>query len=122
MQEQVALLRAAEAIQGQGVVARDEVRVQRCLLAPRGHRLQRFRGHREPVPDSARLDHHVVGAANEHLAANGGDHPARTSVPLAASAGAALVLAAWQIATPSASAAWSDSGRSASPRSVPTIR
>ena len=76
VQKEVPLLLAREAIEGQRIVACDQVGMQGRLLAPRRHRLERLRRYREAVADASRLDHHVVGAAHEHLAANRGDHPA----------------------------------------------
>ena len=86
MEEEVALLLAREPVQRQRVVAGDQVGVQGGLLAPRGHRLERLRRDRQAVADAARLDHDVVGTADEHLAANRGDHPTWTSGSLASNA------------------------------------
>ena len=79
MEEEVALLLAGEPVQRQRVVARHQVGVEGRLLAPRGHRLERLRGDRQAVADAARLDHHVVGAPDQDLAPNRGDHPTGTS-------------------------------------------
>ncbi len=72
-----------------------------------GHRLERLRGDAEPVADAGRLDDDVVGAADQHLAADRGDHPTPTLAwPAASIAGRRCVACpAWQIATASASAA-----------------
>ncbi len=75
VQEEVALLLAGEAVERQRVVAGDEVGVQGRLLAAGGHRLQGLGGDREPVADAGRLDHDVIGTANQNLAADRGDHP-----------------------------------------------
>ena len=83
-----------------------------CL--PRaGHGLQRLGRDREAVADAAGLDHDVVGPADQDLAADRGDHPTGTSrLPGGSSACAGRAWPAWQIATASASAAWSDCGGS----------
>src|SRR5262249_26047434 len=113
--------------------ARDEVGVKRRLLSPRGNGFQGLVGDREHVADAAGLDHDMVGAADEDLAADRGDHPARacgrspaapigTFAPGAPAAGPAPAWLAWQIATASASAVWSECGGSGRPRIDPTMR
>ena len=122
VEEEIALLLVREPVQGQRVVAGDQVRVQGGLLSPRGHGLERLRRDRQAVADAAGLDHDVVGTADEHLAADRGDHPTWTSDSLAANACAGRVWPAWQIATARASAVWSDCGGSGRPSRVPTMR
>src|SRR6266516_6945461 len=122
MEEEVAFLLIGKPVQRQRIVAGNQVGVQSRLLAPRGHGLERLRRDRQAVPDAARLDHDVVGAANQHLAADGGDHPTRTSGSGASNTCAGRVWPAWQIATARASAAWSDSGGRGRPSSIPTMR
>ena len=39
-------------------------------------RSTRLGGDREPVPDAARRDHHVIAAADDDLALDERDHPA----------------------------------------------
>ena len=114
-QEQVALLLGGEAVELQRVVAHDQVGVQRGRLARRAGTLaQRLGRDREPVADAAAGDDDVVG--------RGGPRPRRETSAItpralasAACSGAPL---AWQIATASASAAWSGCGSSASESSV----
>ena len=116
-QEEVALLLGGEAVEGQRVVAHDQVRVQRDGAAHAGDLAQRLGRDGQAVADPARgLDHHVVGAADRHLAGDERDHPATAA---AAANGAWL---AWQMATASASAAWSGRGGSGSESSAWTIR
>src|SRR4051812_8929406 len=110
-QEQVALLLAAEAEQRDRVVAQDRVRVQRDVLADRRHAAQRLGRHGEPVADAAGEDDDVVGPPDGDLAAHQRDHAATSPTWLT-----------WQIATASASAAWSGRGGSGSESSVWTIR
>ena len=70
-----------------------------------GHLAQRLGRDGQAVADPARgLDHDVVGAADRDLAGDERDHPATAA---AAANGAWL---AWQMATASASAAWSGRG------------
>src|ERR1700683_2475843 len=106
-----------KAVQGQRVVAHDQVGMQADLLADRGHVAQRLRGHRGAVADAAAQDNHVVAAAHRDLAVDQRDH-----APAPASSLARGAQLAWQMATASASAAWSGRGSSASPSSVLTIR
>ena len=88
-----------------------------------GDLAQRLGRDGQAVADPARgLDHHVVGAADRHLAGDERDHPATAA---AAASGAWL---AWQMATASASAAWSGRGGSGSdeqrldhPRDLPLV-
>ena len=116
-QEEVALLLGREAVEGQRVVAHDEVGVQRHRAADAGHLAQRLGRHGQAVADAAGgLDHDVVGAADGDLAGDERDHPATAA---AAASGAWL---AWQMATASASAAWSGRGGSGSDSSVWTMR
>ena len=122
VEEEIALLLAREPVQRQRVVAGHQMGVQGRLLAARGHRLERLGGDRQAVADAARLDHHVVGTADQDLAAHRGDHPTRTSGFLVSSACAGRAWPAWQIATASASEAWSDSGGCDRPSSAPTMR
>ena len=77
--EEVALLFGGEAVEGERVLARDQLGVQEGVGAGRRDRLQRLRGDREPVADAGGVDHDVVGAPHHHLAADGGDHPATRS-------------------------------------------
>src|SRR6185295_17500923 len=79
VEEEVALLLARETVQRQRVLARHEMCLEGCLLAPRGDRLERLHGNRQAVADAGRLDHHVVRAPDQNLAANRGDHPTGTS-------------------------------------------
>ena len=100
---------------------------RKASRAGRGDRFQRLRGDRQPIADAGGVDHDVVGAADHHLAADRGDHPATRSRGAGAPHRprprcAARRLPPWQIATASASAAWSGVGGSGSPSSVPTIR
>ncbi len=116
-QEQVALLLGVKAEQRERVVAHDQVRVQRDLLADRRHVAQRLCRDGRAVADAVAQDHDVVGAAYGHLSAQQRDHaPARAS---ALDSGAQL---AWQIATASASAAWSGRGSCSSASSALTMR
>ena len=116
-QEQVALLLGGEAVERQRVVADDEVGVQRDRLADRRDVAQRLGRDGEPVADAGRrLDDDVVGAPDRDLAGDEGDHRA------AATAWASGAWLAWQIATASASAAWSGVGSSGSESSACTIR
>ena len=122
MEEEVALLLVREPVQGQRVVPGDQMRVQGRLLAARGDRLQRLRGDGQAVADAAGLDHHVVRAPDQDLAANRGDHPTGTPGSAACGAWTARAWPAWQMATASASEAWSDTGGCGRPSSAPTIR
>ena len=116
-EEEVALLLGGEAVEGQRVVAHDQVGVQRDGAAHAGDLAQRLGRDGQAVADPARgLDHHVVGAADRDLAGDERDHPATAA---AAASGAWL---AWQMATASASAAWSGRGGSGSESSAWTIR
>ena len=99
-QEQIALLFGVEAIERQGVVTHDHVRVQGGLFAHHGQVAQRLGRHRCAVADVAAEDHHVIGAANRDLSPQQRDHPA--ALASAIDRGAQL---AWHIATASASAA-----------------
>ena len=71
------------------------------LLALREIVAQRLGRHREPVAHACAVDHHVVGRAGRHIAADERDH----ECPAAASAVASGARLAWQIATARASAA-----------------
>ena len=115
-QEEVALLLGGEAVQQHRVVTHDQVRVRRHGLPHARHVAQRLGRHRQPVADAAARDDDVVGAADRDRALEQRDHPTLVS---AAASGAPL---AWQIATASASAAWSGRGSSSSASSVWTIR
>src|SRR5438093_10250676 len=96
------------------VVAHDEVGVQRDLVARRRDVAQRLRRHREPVTHAAAEHDHVIRAPNGDLALDERDHDAASAV----ASGARL---RWQMATASASAAWSGRGTSVSARSAWTI-
>ena len=74
--EELPLVFGGEAVEGERVLAGDQLGVQEGLRAGRRDRLQGLRGDRQPVADAVGVDHHVVGAADEDLAADGGDHPA----------------------------------------------
>ena len=82
---------------------------------------QRLGRDREPVADAAAGDDDVVGAADGDLAGEEGDHQTHrpsgggaSRPPRRASAAVIGAALAWQIATASASAAWSGRGSSAS--------
>ena len=107
-QEEVALLLGGEAVEVQGVLAHDEVRVQRDLLADGGHAAQRLGGHREAVADAGGEHDDVVGAADRDLATHHRNH-ALIAFWRRACSGARLT---WQTATASASDAWSAFGMS----------
>ena len=115
-QEEVALLLGGEAVERQRVVADDQVAVQRDRLARGRDVAQRLGRDGEPVADAAAVDDDVVGAAHRDLALEQGDHAVAAS---AAASGARL---AWQIATASASAAWSGCGSSVQREQRWTIR
>ena len=116
-EEEVALLLGGEAVERERVVAHHEMGVQGHRAAHAGDLAQRLGRHGQAVADPARgLDHHVVGAADRHLSGDERDHPATAA---AAANGAWL---AWQMATASASAAWSGRGGSGSDSSVWTMR
>ena len=115
-QEQVALGLGGEAVQRERVVADDQVGVQRGLLADRRGVAERLAGDGEPVADAAARDDDVVGPPHGDLAGEQRDHAA---APTAARSDAPF---AWQIATASASAAWSGRGRSVSDSSAWTMR
>ena len=111
--EEVALLLGGEAVEGERVVAGDQLGVQEGVAPGGRDRFQRLGRDGEPVADAAGVDHDVIGPAHQHLAADRGDHPASLlrgtsadrSTPPAAGA------PPWQIATASASAAWSGARR-----------
>ena len=119
--EQVALLLGGEAVELDRVVAGDQVGVQDRLLAARRHRLQRLGRDRQPVADPAGLDHDVVGRGGPgprrgpRRSSDAHRRPARPTRPPPPCARGP----AWQIATASASAAWSDSGGLAQPEQRP---
>ena len=125
-QEQLALLLGGESVQLQGVVADDHVAVQEHLVADRRHVPERLGRHRQPVADPAAVDHDVVAAADRDGAGDQGDHPARRRrpgphrVPTSARTSGARFRS--QIATASASAAWSGEGGPDNASSRATIR
>ena len=76
-QEEVALLLGGEAVEGQRVVAHDQMGVQRHRAAHAGHLAQRLGRHGQAIADPAGgLDHDVVGTADRHLPGDERDHPA----------------------------------------------
>src|ERR1039458_1362262 len=95
--------------------------VQHRLLAGRGHMVQRLRGHRGAVADAAAQQHDVVCPADHDLAPEHADH-AGAPTPAPASARASGARLTWQIATASASAAWSGAGGESKPSSAATMR
>ena len=97
-QEEVALLLGGEAVEGQRVLADDQVREQRDRLARGRHLAQRLGRDRQAVADArGGLDDDVVGAADGDLAGDERDHRAAA---ITAASGAWL---AWQTPTASAS-------------------
>ncbi len=113
-QEEIALLLGREAVQLQRVVAHDQVAVERHRLAGRRHLLERLARDREPVADAVDVYDDLARPVSAARRAPAGDlaaHQRDHAVTIAAASGARL---AWQIATASASAAWSGCGSSAS--------
>ncbi len=93
-------------MQEQGVVAHDQMRVQRRLAADRGYVAQRLAGDGHAIADAAAQHDHVVGATDRHLASNERDHAgAPASWVALASASASGAPLRWQRATASASEA-----------------
>ena len=104
-QEEIALGGRREPDEHERVVAHDQVRVERRLRADRRQLCERLRRHGEAVADTAAQQRHVLGAALGDLAAQQRDHPASAAIAWASGA-----WFAWQIATASASEAWSEDG------------
>ncbi len=113
-QEQVALGLGGEAVELQRVVAHDQVRVQRRRVADRRRVAQRLGRDRQPVADAA--------ARRRPRGRSAAPPPRRyrSAITRARSTAATQPSAplAWQIATASASAAWSGAGRSVSASSA----
>src|SRR5262249_31109771 len=111
--EQLALLGVCEPVELECVLPYDEVRLDRQLLRPLGEP-QRCGRRRDEVADAADVEHEPVGAPRDGLPAEARDHPDTVR----SSGGAST----WQMATASASAAWSGRGSRSRPRIVFTIR
>ena len=73
-EEQVALLLGGKAVEGERVVADDEMGVEDHVAPDRRHMLERLRRHRKPVSDAAAVDDDVVAAAHRHPAGDERDH------------------------------------------------
>ena len=112
-QEEVALGLGGEAVEQQRVVADDQVGVERRRLADRGRVAQRLGRHGQPVADAA--------AGRRRRGRCAARRPRRSSraitrprSPCRRPRRAARAPLAWQMATASASAAWSGRGSSVS--------